>query len=189
MIVVQAQAILNANGFPCGKADGIVGPATSTALRLFQEATRYPAEVPVTGQLDTATQTALAALPLLSSHFRVAEVRSKGNGNCYVRRELLDALEYLRTYLGRPLPLVDAYRDPAHNRAVGGAQDSMHQFGLAADLPESLHLTVNTVERLGVFSGIGDRDGIVLHVDCRHHAGSNNATPGASPGHPARWHY
>lgn len=189
MDVHQAQQILNGNGFPCGDVDGRLGPRTAEALRRFQEAyNNGPWLTPGAG-LDAATAAGLVELPHLSPHFTVAELRSRGNGDCYVRRELLTALEQLRARIGRPLPIRDAYRDPAHNRAVGGAQDSMHMFGLAADLFGETGLTVAQVQGYRLFAGIGDKGGVVLHVDCRDHAGANNRTPGVSPAAPARWHY
>lgn len=185
----QAQKMLADNGFPVGAIDGAIGPRTMAAIRKFQEAFHNPGEIAVTGVLDGPTMEALGKLPMLSPHFAVAELRSAGNGDCYVRRELLAGLEQLRAVIGRPLPLRSAYRDPAHNAEVGGATNSMHLHGLAADIPGDLRLSVGQVQALGVFAGIGDKAGIVLHVDCRDRAGANNLTPEATGQRPARWHY
>jgi hypothetical protein len=43
-------------------------------------------------------------------------------------------LEKLRTLLGGSLGVLSGYRCPARNRAVGGASDSQHMRGTAADL-------------------------------------------------------
>lgn len=194
MDISSVQTLLNANGFPCGAVDGAVGPLTAEAVRRFQVAFNYggpAAWLLVDGDPGPLTQAALARLPLLSEHFSTSELRSRGeaaDGDCWVRRELLHALEALRHALGdRPLPVLDAYRNPAHNAAVGGAADSMHLWGYAADLPHPC--TVAQAQAVGVFSGIGDKGGLVAHVDVRHLAGALNRTPGATPQAPARWHY
>jgi uncharacterized protein YcbK (DUF882 family) len=43
-----------------------------------------------------------------------------------LRWEMLKALEDLREAVGFPLTITSSYRDPAHNAAVGGVQDSAH---------------------------------------------------------------
>ena len=48
--------------------------------------------------------------------------------------ELLDALEALRTRVGVPIVVDDAYRCAVHNAAVGGVPDSEHTRGIAADI-------------------------------------------------------
>lgn len=43
-------------------------------------------------------------------------------------------LQPLRDHLGRPVVVSSGYRSPALNRAVGGAQNSDHMYGRAADI-------------------------------------------------------
>lgn len=45
-----------------------------------------------------------------------------------------NVLEPLREHLGHPIKLNCGYRSPAVNRAVGGAKNSQHLFGEAADV-------------------------------------------------------
>lgn len=47
---------------------------------------------------------------------------------------LASVFEELRGRVGLPLVVLSAYRTPAHNKAVGGAQDSQHAQGRALDL-------------------------------------------------------
>lgn len=182
----RIQELLNGNGFPCGAADGIVGPRTRAATARFQQATNIGTWLVVDGIPGPKTQQALAELPWLSDHFAVREVACKHCGQAYVRRELLRALEEWRAELGRPIPLISGYRCPDHNRAVGGAKYSMHVQGYAADPTVPVH--IDELVPLRLFSGIGDDAGIVRHVDLRH-LSPENQTPRATVANPARWHY
>jgi zinc D-Ala-D-Ala carboxypeptidase len=182
----QIQHMLNAYGFPCGPEDGVVGPQTTAAIMRFQEAWNGHPWLALDGVAGPLTQSAMSGLPNLSAHFTVDELKSKGNGTCYVRRELLAALETLRAHMGAPLSVIDAYRDPAHNAAVGGASDSMHLYGLAADVIPTIPIA--TVELWRIFSGIGDRRGLLSHGDLRHLSPANE-TPAATIYNPARWTY
>lgn len=46
-------------------------------------------------------------------------------------------LEDVRALVGRPVSVSSAYRSPALNQAVGGALNSAHMLGLAADIVAS----------------------------------------------------
>jgi hypothetical protein len=116
-----------------------------------------------------------------------------------VHRDLLVALERLRAAVGRPLGLVSAWRNPAHNRRVGGARSPAHLWcaselraiqsrlmpgahlfaGRAADFNRG-YIRVADCRDLRLFSGIGHREGWVTHVDVR--------TTG-SPDNPSVWEY
>lgn len=188
----EIQRRLNAHGFPCGPADGNIGPRTRSAVRRYQAAWAglYGAAglgwLEVDGNPGPATQRCLVELPALSWHFTTHELRSRGNGDCFVRRELVAGLEHLRSLIG-PFAPTSGYRDPTHNANVGGARHSMHVLGLACDTPR--RATVAAVQQLGVFSGIGHKNGLVQHVDLRHLAGPHNKTPHATPARPVIWSY
>lgn len=49
-------------------------------------------------------------------------------------RVLAEQLEVLRAKVGRPVYIVSGYRTPDYNRSVGGARNSQHVFGRAADI-------------------------------------------------------
>lgn len=49
-------------------------------------------------------------------------------------RRLMETLELVRALVGKPLMISSGYRSPALNIAVGGAKDSAHVQGLAADI-------------------------------------------------------
>ena len=51
-----------------------------------------------------------------------------------LRRLVAEVLDPLRSIIGQPVRVGSAYRSPAVNKAIGGAEGSQHQQGLAADL-------------------------------------------------------
>ena len=48
--------------------------------------------------------------------------------------ELVQVLQAIRDHFGAPVVITSGYRTAAHNRAVGGAVYSQHQYGRAADI-------------------------------------------------------
>lgn len=46
----------------------------------------------------------------------------------------MDALQAMRAELGRPMRITSAYRNPSHNRRVGGSRVSQHLKGWAYDI-------------------------------------------------------
>jgi len=105
----------------------------------------------------------------LSAHFSRAEFAEHGSGALpggMPARRLVDVLEAIRAASGgRALTIVSGYRSPAYNRSVGGAPDSQHIYGRAADLPPG-YCTAEVAQRAGAV-GIGVCDGWVVHVDVR----------------------
>jgi uncharacterized protein YcbK (DUF882 family) len=50
------------------------------------------------------------------------------------RPQLVNMLKQVENHYGRPVVVTSGYRDPNHNRQVGGAQHSMHTLCAAADI-------------------------------------------------------
>jgi zinc D-Ala-D-Ala carboxypeptidase len=103
----------------------------------------------------------------LSTNFSRREFRDRRTGSLPKDppASLIGRLEALRCRIGRPLPIVSGYRTPTTNRAVGGAVNSRHLSGDAVDIPEGL-VRMDEAVAAG-FTGIGTRNGWVVHVDCR----------------------
>jgi uncharacterized protein YcbK (DUF882 family) len=87
-----------------------------------------------------------------------------------VHPELVRKLEGLRNAVGAPVYITSGYRCARYNKVVGGAENSYHLFGMAADIwvkgisPEQL---AELAERTG-FDGIGIYpDQGFVHVDVR----------------------
>lgn len=92
--------------------------------------------------------------------------------------ELVDALEELRSLIGRPIFVNSGWRCAAHNAAVGGSPRSQHLLGRAADIfVQGLTGPVlyAFARRIPAFRGIGVAP-TWIHVDIRQ-------------GAPARWRY
>ena len=70
----------------------------------------------------------------LSPSFRVREFACKGSDVVLIDDELVVLLQCIREHFGKPVHITSGYRTAAHNRAVGGAVYSQHQYGRAADI-------------------------------------------------------
>lgn len=74
----------------------------------------------------------------MSTHFQPQEFASKdGKPSPYplvVQEGLYDLLEAIRSEFGKPIVVNSGYRSPEHNAKVGGAKNSYHVKGCAADI-------------------------------------------------------
>jgi uncharacterized protein YcbK (DUF882 family) len=155
------------------KADGQLGPVTYAAVKVFKRgwALKWPK---MNRYSSTPGKGFRSALKLsherdgrCSLHVFFREWRSKGNGCISVHFKLVRGLERYRDLVGHPIRIVSGYRDPAYNRKIGGATQSQHMSGRAADLDPEVSLS--QVRALRKFSGIGYMSGTnkVRHVDVR----------------------
>jgi hypothetical protein len=69
--------------------------------------------------------------------FVEAEFRCRHCRTLVLSPTLIPALEILRGLWGEPMLVDCGYRCPAHNAAVGGAPDSAHIEGMAADIADA----------------------------------------------------
>ena len=71
----------------------------------------------------------------VSQHFRVREFAcSDGSDAVFIDPELVTVLQDIRSHFGRAVTVNSGYRTPAKNAAVGGAKQSRHLYGMAADI-------------------------------------------------------
>jgi len=49
-------------------------------------------------------------------------------------KEVANQLQVIRDHIGRPITVNSGYRSPKHNKAIGGASNSFHMKGMAADI-------------------------------------------------------
>ena len=71
----------------------------------------------------------------LSSNFQVKEFACKdGSDAVLVAPRLVMVLQSIRSHFGAPITINSAYRTPQYNQKVGGAVQSQHCYGTAADI-------------------------------------------------------
>lgn len=107
----------------------------------------------------------------LSKNFHIKEfVCKEGKSEVLIADGLIEKLQEIRDYLGKPIIVVSGYRSQAYNKKVGGSSKSQHMYGRAADIRVSGMNTeevAKTAIKLG-FKGIGIYD-TFTHVDIREH--------------------
>ncbi|MEW4308240.1 D-Ala-D-Ala carboxypeptidase family metallohydrolase [Rossellomorea marisflavi] len=159
--------------------DGVFGAGTAAAVKRFQSAYGLTADG-VAGPQSHTQLNALEASDGSTAHFNFSEFYSKdgstfngGNvGSTQVReniRRLMYKLEALRKKLGNPPVTINSgFRSISHNRSVGGASNSQHTYGIAADINPSgkTPSQVAEVAKTCGFSGI-IKYNTFLHVDSR----------------------
>jgi len=100
----------------------------------------------------------------LTAHFSVSEFICRDGSRKDPPCRLLGVLEAIRAIAGRPLPIVSGYRSPLWNAKVGGAPESFHLRGEAADIPPGF-VDEAGARRAGA-GGVGlNSEGWVIHVD------------------------
>ena len=71
----------------------------------------------------------------VSRNFTLGELASKDGANIVLLHPaLIIALQTIRDHVGKPIRVNSAFRSPTHNKAIGGASNSLHTLGLAADM-------------------------------------------------------
>lgn len=113
----------------------------------------------------------------LSPNFKVSEFACKGGEDAILIDDaLVTALQAVRDHYGKPVKVGSAYRTSAYNTKIGGAKDSQHVKGTAADIRidgVDLRDLARWIETelnpggLGLYDYVvGDKNGFI-HIDTR----------------------
>lgn len=108
---------------------------------------------------------------MVTKHFSRAELACRcGCGQLIIDTQLVGCLEFIRARFMRPVHVTSGNRCPAHNRACGGAANSQHLHGKAADIYVDgidLDSIARAAEQAGADGiGIYRKQGFV-HIDTR----------------------
>ncbi|MFF7475016.1 D-Ala-D-Ala carboxypeptidase family metallohydrolase [Streptomyces sp. NPDC008092] len=160
--------------------DGDFGPGTAAAVRRFQAAYGLSVDAEV-GANTQAKLNSLEQSDGSTLHFNWSEFVNQSDGTfnggklsaSQVKenvRRCMYKLEALRKKLGdKPITVNSGFRSIAHNAEIGGASDSMHLYGTAADLdvPGVATKTVYQKAETCGFSGLETYTVDHQHVDSR----------------------
>ena len=103
-------------------------------------------------------------------HFDAKEFACKdGSYEILICTELAITLEKIREHFNAPVIINSGYRTPEWNAKVGGAKNSYHMKGMAADIVVKGHSSKEVAEYA---NGILDNGGIIrytnfVHIDVR----------------------
>ena len=112
----------------------------------------------------------------LSENFNSSEFDCHGSGCCsstLVDDKLVTYLQQIREHFGKPVNISSGYRCATHNKNIGGATNSRHSKGQAADIyitgvtPAEIAKYAESIGILGIGLYETNSDGFFVHVDTR----------------------
>jgi uncharacterized protein YcbK (DUF882 family) len=105
----------------------------------------------------------------LALNFKLQEFECKHCRAVKIDPELVRRLQAMREEIGKPVIINSGYRCPAHNKAIGGATNSQHLYGRAADIicpGLAIGQLYAVAEKYFADGGLGKYIGYI-HVDVR----------------------
>ena len=106
----------------------------------------------------------------IKPHFKASEFQCKDKTEgILIAADLLDALEKIRNHFNAPIIINSGYRTPSWNAKIGGAPNSYHCKGMAADIVVKGH---SSREVAKYADSIMKQGGVIrytnfVHVDVR----------------------
>lgn len=102
----------------------------------------------------------------LSEHFKASEFSCKdGTKEFLYCTELIEMLEKIRNNFNAPVIINSGYRTPSWNSKVGGASNSYHCKGMAADIVVKGH---NSTEVAKYADSIMEQGGVIRYTNFTH---------------------
>ncbi len=154
-----------------GSVPGIKGNVDMNHLYIADEENPIEPEVKSDKIVVHAYSKAKEGEVKLAPNFKVKEFACKDNADVvFIAPELVDVLQKIRDHFGKAVNINSGYRTNFHNNRVGGAKQSQHLYGTAADIyisgvsPEDIAAYSETL--LSGTGGIGIYKNFV-HIDVR----------------------
>lgn len=108
----------------------------------------------------------------VSEHFKVREYKCKDGSNMvFIDPVLASLVERIRKACGKAITINSGYRTVSHNKSIGGATNSYHCYGRAADLNCPKGMTMTEFKK-HVDAVMGQKYGVIyysnfIHIDTR----------------------
>lgn len=107
----------------------------------------------------------------LSANFRVGEFVCKdGSDTILIDTALVDYLQRIRNWAGSSVVISSGYRTVSHNAKIGGATNSQHTKGCAADIiisSKNISKVAAYAEAIGIKGVEKNEDSNYVHIDTR----------------------
>jgi len=97
----------------------------------------------------------------LTENFSLSEFDSNDGSKApesviYQLEKVAQNLQVLRAYLGKPIKINSGYRSPEHNVKIGGAKNSQHVLGNAADIVVDGYTPRQVFDAIELLQGRGE---------------------------------
>lgn len=108
---------------------------------------------------------------ITSRYFSVKEMSCHHGCGFLPTQKFMDLLDQIRAEYGHAISVTNIARCSVHNRAVGGAPNSAHVEGIAADLvytPELFAFINNRLDHFGIWMENPNATPGWIHIDTRY---------------------
>lgn len=102
----------------------------------------------------------------IEEHFKLSEFQCKDKTkSLLISADLLNVLEQIRNHFDAPVTINSGYRTPSWNTKVGGAPNSYHCKGMAADIVVKGH---SSQEVAKYADSIMEQGGVIRYTNFTH---------------------
>lgn len=107
---------------------------------------------------------------IISRHFSTRELACHDNCGFLPSQEFVNLLDRIRDEFGHPISVTNVARCSVHNRKIGGARNSAHVSGIAADLvysPELYDFIVKNLDKFNIWTEDRGSTPSWIHIDTK----------------------